>query len=258
GGAVFHDLGNLNYTFIVNDLHQNSFCDFGKFTLPIIAVLAKLGIKAELSGRNDLTIAGLKFSGNAQYKYKDRLLHHGCILFSAAIPDISAALQVNPAKFEGKGIKSVISRVTNIQSHLSQPLTIEEFETMIQSQVASDRENYTMYNLTPGDIAKVNKLVQERYATWEWNYGTSPEYNLKNAARFTGGFVEILLNVKSGIIRNARIQGDFFGKYDICQIEQALIGIKHEEEAVLAVLSRFNLQDYLANVSAAELIRLLL
>jgi lipoate-protein ligase A len=256
GGAVFHDLGNLNFTFIVND-SQNSFCDFRQFTRPIIAVLAKLGIQAELSGRNDLTISGFKFSGNAQYKYKDRLLHHGTILFSAAIPDITAALRVNPAKFEGKGIKSVTNRVTNIQSHLSQPLTIEELETMIRDQIIADRENFELYPLTPVDIAKVNQLVQEKYATWEWNYGASPEYNLQNKARLKGGSVEVLLNVKSGIIQNARIQGDFFGKYDIHLIEQALVGAKHEEEAIWAVLSRFYLPDYLVNVSAEEFIQLL-
>lgn len=256
GGAVFHDLGNLNFTFIVNDL-ENSFCDFSKFTAPIIAVLAKLGIKAELSGRNDLTVSGLKFSGNAQYKYKDRLLHHGTILFSAAIPDITSALRVSSEKFEGKGIKSVASRVTNIQSHLSQPLSIEEFAVMIRNHMASDRGVYTLYSLTPPDIDKVNQLVREKYATWEWNYGASPQYNLRNKARLTGGSVEVLLDVKDGTIQNARILGDFFSKYDISQIERSLSGVRHEEKAVTAALASFDFQDYMANVTASEFIRLL-
>ncbi|MGE5580983.1 MAG: lipoate--protein ligase [Bacillota bacterium] len=256
GGAVFHDLGNLNFTFIINDT-QDSFCDFRKFTAPIIEVLAKLGIKAELSGRNDLTVSGLKFSGNAQFKHKDRLLHHGTILFSAAIPDITAALQVNPDKFEGKGIKSVASRVTNIQSHLSQPLTIEELEIMIRDHMASDRENYTLYSLTPMDIDKVNQLVQEKYATWEWNYGVSPRYNLRNKARIAGSSIEVLLDVKDGIIQNARIFGDFFSKCDISLIEESLVGVKHEEKAVTAVFSRFQFQDYIADVNVAEFINLL-
>ncbi len=256
GGAVFHDLGNLNFTFIVNDL-DNCFCDFRKFTAPIIAVLAKLGMGAELSGRNDLCISGLKFSGNAQYKYKDRLLHHGTILFSAAIADITAALQVNPSKFEGKGIKSVASRITNIQSHLSAPLTIEELETQISEQVKMDRENYELYRLTSMDIERVDQFVKGKYATWDWNYGTSPEYNLQNKARFKGGSVEVLLNVKNGIIQNVRVFGDFFGKYDVYQIEQAFIGVKHEEKAIRDTLSQFRFEDYLAGVTDSEFLALL-
>jgi lipoate-protein ligase A len=256
GGAVFHDLGNLNFTFIVND-YDNSFCDFGKFTAPVIEVLNKLGIQAELSGRNDLCIAGLKFSGNAQYKYRDRLLHHGTILFSAAIPNMTAALQVNPSKFEGKGIKSVASRITNIQSHLSVPLTIEELETQICDQVKKDRENYEIYRLTSEDVQRVNQLVQGKYATWDWNYGTSPEYNLRNIARLKGGTVEVLLNVKNGTIQNIRIFGDFFGKSDVHLIEQALIGVKHEEKSILNILSRVCLEDYVAGVTNMEFISLL-
>jgi lipoate-protein ligase A len=136
GGAVFHDLGNLNFTFIIKDA-QNSFYNFHKFTAPIIEALDTLGVKAELSGRNDLTITntGQKFSGNAQYRYKGKLLHHGTILFNATINDMTASLKVNPGKLDSKGVKSVSSRVTNIQNHLSQPLTIAEFENMIRDYI---------------------------------------------------------------------------------------------------------------------------
>lgn len=256
GGAVYHDLGNLNFTFIVNDL-QNNFCDFSKFTAPIIAVLRKLGVQAELSGRNDLCVSGQKFSGNAQYKYKDRLLHHGTILFSAVIPDISAALRVNPSKFEGKGVKSVASRITNIQSHLAEPITIEELKTMIVDEVKTDRDYYEIYRLTSIDVEKVNESAQGKYAAWDWNYGISPEYNLQNKARFQGGSVEVFLNVKTGVIRNARVFGDFFGKSDVCQIEQALVGVRHERKAISDSLSGFCFEEYLAGVTMMEFLDLL-
>jgi len=256
GGAVFHDLGNLNFTFIVNDT-ENSFCNFRRFAAPIIEVLRSLGLPAELSGRNDLTIDGRKFSGNAQLKYQNRLLHHGTILFSAAIADITAALRVDPAKFDGKAVKSVNSRVTNIQSHLSQPLTIEELESLILNHVIAGSPEHTLYRLNPSDIQKINVLSAAKYSAWEWNYGRSPAYTLRNQARFAGGSVETLINVKDGIIQNIRIYGDFFGAAEIGAIEQALIGVKHEKQAVRAVLSRFQIQDYLANISAAELMTLL-
>ena len=122
GGAVFHDLGNINFTFISNQ--KETFNDFKRFTVPIIDALKQLNVNAEFSGRNDLTIDGKKFSGNAQYCYKNRVLHHGTLLFSANVKDISQSLNVKEKKFEGKAVKSVKSRVTNISSHLKSPMKV--------------------------------------------------------------------------------------------------------------------------------------
>jgi lipoate-protein ligase A len=258
GGAVFHDLGNINFTFITNDA-QNSFYNFHKFTEPIIKVLSTLGVKAELSGRNDLIITHTKqkISGNAQYKYEGRLLHHGTILFNANVDSMTAALKVNALKLSSKGIQSVSSRVTNIQSHLAQPLTIEEFEIMIRNHIALQR-NYTIYNLTPIEIKKVTKLVDAKYSTWEWNYGNSPDYNMQNKGRFTGGSVEIHLKVESETIKNIRITGDFFGKYDIRIIEQALIGTKYNKKEIIETVSKFELQNYMADISLIDFTQLLI
>ena len=185
GGTVFHDLGNLNFTFIVND-DGNSFINFKKFTLPIVEVLQKLSVNAVLSGRNDLTIEGKKFSGNAQYKSKNRLLHHGTLLFSSNISDIASALKVDPSKFEGKGIKSVESRVTNITEHLKEPLTISQFNEMILQHIKTEHREFDFYELTPEDIKNVNNLVEEKYSTWEWNFGTSSPYNFSNRKKISG------------------------------------------------------------------------
>lgn len=256
GGTVFHDLGNLNFTFIVNDT-ENSFVDFKKFTLPIIEVLQKLAVNAELSGRNDLTIGGKKFSGNAQYKFRSRLLHHGTLLFGSNIADLTSALKVDPSKFEGKGIKSVESRVTNILEHLKTPLTIAEFKQMIMEHIEASHKEFDFYKLTSQDINTVNKLVQEKYSTWEWNFGSSPAYNFSNRKKFAGGSIEAYLSVSNGIIRQIKLYGDFFGKYDISDIEQVIPGTKHEEGAVSQVLSSFNLDNYFSNISIKDFMSVL-
>jgi lipoate---protein ligase len=256
GGTVFHDLGNMNFTFIISDA-ENSFVDFGKFTLPILEVLQDLAVKAELSGRNDLVIDGKKFSGNAQYKYRDKLLHHGTLLFDSNITDLSAALKVDPTKFEGKSVKSVESRVTNIKQHLNQPMTISDFKRRIFSHIQNSHKGFSRYELMPEDVHAVDRLVQEKYGTWEWNFGSSPAYNLKNRRKFAGGSIEAYLSVNDGIIDQIKLYGDFFSKFDIRDIESALIGIKHEERAIRQALSEMNIENYFSNINTAEFISVL-
>jgi lipoate-protein ligase A len=256
GGAVFHDLGNLNYTFIVNDSDGGGF-DFKKHTAPIIETLRKLSVDAQLSGRNDLTIDGKKFSGNAQCRYKDRLLHHGTLLFNSNISDISSALKVHASKFEGKGIKSVESRVTNISEHLQSPLTLPEFKQLITSQIKNSHRDFEFYDLTEQDITKIKKLEKEKYATWEWNYGSSPEYNFFNRKKFATGSIEAFLSVNGGIIHGARLYGDFFGEYDISKIENALNGVKHRESDVKQCLSAFDIERYFSGISKDEFMSVL-
>ncbi|AEM77796.1 lipoate--protein ligase [Thermoanaerobacter wiegelii] len=256
GGAVFHDLGNLNFTFIVNE-DVSSFSDFKRFTQPIIDVLRKLSVNAEFSGRNDITIDGKKISGNAQYYYKNRILHHGTLLFSSSITDLSAALKVRPVKFEDKGVKSVSKRVTNISEHLKEPITIEQFIDLVMNHIREQTGGSEMYEFTQEDIKKIEKLVKEKYSTWEWNFGTSPDYSFKNEKKFTGGTVEINLNVEKGIIKDIKIYGDFFGKYDVSEVENLLKGVKHSEEEIRKVLSNIDMNDYFANITVDNLIEVM-
>lgn len=166
GGAVYHDLGNLNFTFIINDT-QNDLRNYSKFTRPIIEVLAKLEVKADLSERNDLLIDGLKFSGNAQYKHKNRLLHHGTILFSSNLNNVRTALKTDNS-IKGRWVKSIPSSITNVQEHLTKALNIEELKTIIQNHIKGNQETCHIYNLTLKDVEKVTKLVKEKYATDKW------------------------------------------------------------------------------------------
>ncbi|MDI3310433.1 MAG: lipoate--protein ligase [Thermoanaerobacterium sp.] len=253
GGAVFHDLGNVNFTFIVND-DLNGFSDFRRFTQPIIDVLRKLSINAEFSGRNDITIDGKKISGNAQYYYKNRILHHGTLLVSSNMADLSAALKVRPIKFEDKGVKSVSKRVTNINEHLEKPIDIEEFINLIMDDIRLTTGGSGLYEFTDEDIRNIEKLKSEKYETWEWNFGMSPDYNLKNEKKFSGGTVEVDLNVSDGIIKDIKIYGDFFGKKDVKDVEKILKGVKHSENDVKNALSSINIGEYFSNITLENLL----
>lgn len=253
GGAVFHDLGNLNFTFIVND-KEDSFTNFEKFTRPIIEVLKGLNVHAEFSGRNDLTIEGKKFSGNAQYNYKNRVLHHGTLLFSSDMINLSGALKVKPIKFEGKGVKSVSSRVTNISQHLTVPLEIIEFKDLIMNYIMHSNNGQAFYEFTEEDLDIINKMRDDKYSTWDWNFGSSPNYSFTNHKKYIGGNVEFNLNVEKGIIKEIRLFGDFFGKCDVSEVEKFLTGVKHTEEDIREVLNKFDINNYFSNISIDDLI----
>lgn len=254
GGAVFHDLGNLNFTFIANDNREN-FNNFRKFTQPILDVLKKLSVDAEFTGRNDLTIDGKKFSGNAQYNYRNRVLHHGTLMFSSVITDMTSALKVKPSKFEGKGVKSVASRVTNISEHLEKPLEIVEFKKLIMEHIMEIHDAGSLYELSAADLNNINRLVEEKYNTWQWNFGSSPNYDFKNEVRYAGGNIEFNLNVEKGMITSIRIFGDFFGKGDILDIEKALTGARHSTEEIKEALCNFDIDYYFSGANIDDLIR---
>lgn len=253
GGAVYHDLGNINYTFIENS--KKSFNDFRGFCEPITKALNELGVKAEFSGRNDMTIDGKKFSGTAQCKYKNRVMHHGTLLFSSKKSDISGALKPRDIKFTGKSVKSVASRITNISEHLESPMDVLEFRDRIMRSVAGGLDNITVFDAIEEE--KIKKLREEKYSTWEWNYGQSPKFSMTKEGRFTGGTIEVTLDVQKGCIENIRIYGDFFGTGNIHELEEKLIGVKHQEQNVLDALKEITLSDYMVNVQDEELAGLL-
>jgi len=256
GGAVFHDLGNLNFTFIANGEHHQ-LVDFRKFTLPILEVLQKIDIEAKFEGRNDLTIDGRKFSGNAEHVYKNRVLHHGTLLFSATMTDLSNALNVDPSKFQDKAVKSVRSRVTNISEHLKQPMDVLEFRDLIMAHMMESTPDASVYSFTSEDIKAIEKLRDEKYLTWEWNFGYSPKYNFTKAVKTNGGKLEVALDVVNGVIENARFYGDYFNKLDPADIEKALVGAEHTEPAIRQRLMRFVLSEYFLNVTTDELLNAL-
>ena len=252
GGAVFHDLQNLNFTFV----ESNSTGDFRTFTQPIIEVLNKLGVDARFEGRNDLMIDGQKFSGNAQCVNNGRILHHGTLLFDTAMTDMSNALKVNPLKFEDKAVKSVRKRVTNISEHLKSPLTVGQFGNLIMKHIRETRSNCKSYEFTEEDMRAINKLRDEKYSTWDWNFGHSPKYSYSKMIRTKGGNVELHLDIEKGVIVGIKIYGDFFAKKDLSEFETLFIGVRHDEKAISEVLANVSIGDYLLGVANDDFITL--
>lgn len=255
GGAVFHDLGNLNFTFISNAKNEDEkLIDFRKYTEPILKVLQLLDIDARFEGRNDLTINGMKFSGNAEHIYNNRILHHGTLLFSTELPNLSAALKVDPLKFTDKAVKSVRSRVTNISEHLKVSLDVVEFKNRIMKYILGFYPDSHLFTFDSEAIEQINSLTESKYKTWEWNFGESPQYNFKKIIKTTGGQIEFNIDVKKGTMAAVKIYGDFFHHYDISEVESALINLPHDPEIVREKLSSFDIGKYFDRISSEELI----
>jgi lipoate-protein ligase A len=252
GGAVYHDLGNLNFTFIT-DVESMTALDFSAFCFPIQKALFSFGVKAEITGRNDMTVAGKKFSGNSQYIKQNRIMHHGTILYDSDLSMVSQALKAPRDKIESKGIKSIKSRITNIRPYMKQDISIDLFWEALREYMFAE---YNMKELTlPEDAEKETERLRETvYSLWSWNYGASPSYNLKKERRIEGcGKIEILLDItKEGIIRNMAIYGDFFGSRDIGELTARLTGCPMEAGKIRYALEGVNLSLYFNNLNGAE------
>ncbi|EMI14705.1 lipoate-protein ligase [Bacillus stratosphericus LAMA 585] len=256
GGAVYHDKGNLNFSFITKD-DGDSFHNFKKFTEPVIKALEKLGVKAELSGRNDIMADGRKISGNAQFATRGRIFSHGTLLFDSEIEHVVSALNVKKEKIESKGIKSIRSRVANISELMDQKMTTEEFRKILLSYIFDTNGDVPEYKLTEKDWEKIHEISRDRYQKWEWNYGRSPKFNLQHSKRFPAGSIDLRLEVKKGIIQDCKIFGDFFGVGDIADIEKRLIGQQYDRKTISDVLEDMDMRHYFGNVSKEDFLDLI-
>lgn len=254
GGAVYHDLGNLNFTFIADD-EPGLKLEFTRYTAPVIKALEIIGIKAENQGRNDITIQGRKFSGNAQCRLHGRVMHHGTILFDSNLEDMQEALTVDPTKISSKGVKSVRSRVTNIKEHTVSSLTIEEFRDILSNTIDRDRVSR---ELSTTELSAVESLRDNKFRRWEWVYGFSPPFNVRKSGRFEWGGIDFRIEVKKGHIKECKIYGDFFATKDVGIIEQHLIGLRYQDEDIRQALETFNLPSYIPGADPDEIINLLL
>jgi lipoate-protein ligase A len=256
GGAVYHDLGNLNFSFITKD-DGESFHNFRKFTEPVVTALKKLGVNAELSGRNDIEVGGRKISGNAQFSTKGRMFSHGTLMLNSEIDNVVSALKVKKDKIESKGIKSVRSRVANISEFLTEKLDISEFRSLLLKNIFEGQEGILEYVLTEEDWEKIHQLSKERYQNWEWNYGRSPKFNLQHSHRFPVGSIDVRLEVNKGVIENCKIYGDFFGVGEVSEIEDKLIGARYEKNEIEKTLADIDTTHYFGNVAKDEFLNLL-
>lgn len=255
GGAVYHDLGNLNFSFITN--HDiKSLHNFKKFTAPVIKVLATMGIEAELIGRNDILVDGKKISGTAQFSTGKRMISHGTLLLDTDLGEVVNALNVKMSKIESKGHKSVRSRVANISEYLEKPMKIEDFRERLLQGLYEESEPFETYHLTEKQWEEVHKLKEEKYDTWEWNFGRSPKFNIQRTARFPIGEIDIRIFVEKGHITDFKIFGDFFGKDPVENIEKLMIGTRYEYADIEEKLKEIQVEDYFGNLPKAEFLQL--
>ena len=252
GGAVYHDLGNVNYTYI-SPKSNNEF-KFADFVKPVIKALGKMGIEAELSGRNDITINGAKVSGNAEHSSQNKLLHHGCILYSADLSVVANCLRVKPDKFQSKAIKSVRSRVANISDFLDDPPSIEEFKKLILDTLTEGGAEE--YALSAEELQSIRELADTKYRTWEWTYGQSPKCNTVKRKRFDMGSVELKMQIENGIIAECSVFGDFFTNGNPERIAKAITGVRLEKADIMAALEKVNVPMHIPGVSAEDIAEL--
>ena len=255
GGAVYHDLGNLNFTFIV-DAQPGQKVDLRKFCQPIADTLCTLGANATVDGRNDILIDGMKVSGNAQYVRQGRVMHHGTILFDSDMSVLGQALRPDPAKAQAKGVKSVRSRVTNVRPCLNQDMTLEEFRTALASALMTG--GFEKYELSAADISAIEEIKKQRYATREWNYGFCDDGGLIRKKRIEGcGTVEVHIILKNDLISSINFRGDYFSTLPPEELAGLFLGLPLIEGALLSALNSHRAGDYITGLENEDLVALL-
>ncbi len=240
GGTVFHDSGNVNFAFIKN-VNSTAEINFQKFTEPIISALAELGITAYNSGRNDIMVEGKKISGNAEHVYKNRVLHHGTLLFDSDLKNLGKAIKVIPGKYIGKAVQSNRSDVANILDFLERKISVDRFINFLKAQYLTDLSNREI-DLNTTDIQKIGLLAEEKFIGWEWNFGYSPAYFFKNTIEFDNRELSIELSVKKGIIQECKVSGGYFSLKEMEILNSKLIGERHFYEDIYDFLRNSNLE----------------
>lgn len=253
GGTVYHDLGNLNFSFHTL-LGQHDFMDFSIFTKPVLQMLNDLGVPAVLEGRNDLLVEGKKFSGNAKLARHGKMIQHGTILLNSEMEVLGEALKINPLKFIDKATKSNRSRVTNLIEYLPKTTTTSQLKKWLAEEIMKNNPDAEWYEFTQEDLKGIQELMTEKYETWDWNFGFSPNYNFKKAIKVPAGFIEVHLDVVKGIIEKAKIFGDFFASEPIEILEEKLLGQKHESTHLEKFFSEIDLTLYFGKVSHSEIL----
>ncbi len=249
GGAVYHDLGNINYSFITD--RQGSDLVFERFTAPIVAALRGLGLDAEASGRNDILVSGQKVSGTAQRYYRGRVLHHGTLLFDSDLDRVALALRADPLKFQSKASKSVRRRVGNIRALLPRDMELAAFWEYLKSALGG---SCTDAALTPEELAAVDALKAEKYDTWEWNFGRSPACEMHGKRGWQGGILSVEMNVRGGAITEIAFYGDFLSRRPLTELVAALRGTPCRREDVARVLDGFPLDELFGAITKEQVL----
>lgn len=256
GGAVYHDMGNVNFTFIA-DADNLEQLNLQAFCIPVVRMLNMAGVDAQISGRNDITIYGKKFSGNSQYIKEGRIMHHGTLMFDSDLSVVADALQVKADKYESKGFKSVKSRVTNIRPYLPQDMDITKFKQLLKKNMVRNQE-MSVYQLAERDLEQIREIQKDRYDRWDWNYGKSPAFSVEKKRKIDGvGRLDVYMNVEHGCIQELEIFGDFFGEGATKELKMLLKGCELEEEKLSAKLRHFDLERCFSHLKTEDFIKML-
>lgn len=251
GGAVYHDEGNICFTFFV-PVASSASVNFHQFVKPMYDALHAVGIDATITGRNDLEVSGKKVSGNAQRYAGGYLMHHGTLLWDTDVEAMVRSLNVSDEKFVSKAAKSVRARVGNIKDYAPEGLTLETFIEKL-TYYLSDEGKDSEIILTDEQIASIKQTRDEQFATWEWNYGESPKFAFQSHEKFAGGGIDVQVNVEQGKITDINFQGDFLGVRDWRDIKSQFIGIEFSPEKVFEVLESNKEGQYFGTIENEEL-----
>lgn len=236
GGTVFHDPGNVNFTFI-RTVGEISEVNFNLFTRPIVESLKKLGVHSYTTGRNDLLVDNKKISGNAEHVYRKRVLHHGTLLFNSDLSSLKGALNVDLSRFEDRSVQSNRSEVTNIAGYLEKRMDVETFAGFIFNDIANSFPSFGFFNLSEADTAAISQLRNEKYQQWHWIYGYSPRYIFRNNIDSEGKKIAVEMSVVKGIIQEVKLDG--FDAYTNQQLAMALSGKQHRIEDFTELTTKF-------------------
>lgn len=250
GGAVYHDLGNLNYSFIT-DIENAAEMTYQQFTVPVVTALRKLGLEAEASGRNDILVNGCKVSGTAQRLLGSRMLFHGTLLFDSDMSKLADALNVDPLKFKSKSTKSVKARVGNIRSFLKKDMELNEFWSFLKDTMGGT--DVISGQLNEAELTEAAELKADKYDTWEWTFGRSPKFTSVNKRKWDGGILEAGMAVENGAIRDIHFYGDFMSLMPLRDATELLKGCKLKKSEILERLHRIELKPYFGTITADEI-----
>lgn len=253
GGTVYHDLGNLNFSFITSG-EEGTLVDYKKHTAPVIDALGTLGLRVRLGSRNELLLGKYKISGTASHVYKRRALHHGTLLFNTNLSRLEGALRIREGSYQDRAVRSVPSKVTNLAGHLNQPLSVEAFELAIMKGVMAHLGKARQVDFSSKDMKEITSRIESKFQTWEWNYGYSPRYEFEREISLKSGTLALHVKVEKGIIREASFLGEGMEKGQAQGLAQVLVGTIHDPETLRQRISGIQVEAYIAGLDNEQLL----
>ncbi|GHV27268.1 lipoate--protein ligase [Clostridia bacterium] len=252
GGAIFTDIGTLQYTVITRYVNPDSLRgEKNTLVQPILSSLNKLGVRAELAGRNDILLDGVKISGVAQACAHGRLISHGSLLYSTDLDMLAQVLRPASDKFQSKAVKSVRSRVTRLCEILNMPF--EEFQEYLKINLLTE-QGLTEYRFTQDDLVQIELIRAAKFGNDEWTFTKSPEFTYHGGMRFAQGRIDAYVSVQSDVIQSLTIQGDFMNVSPIGDLTDKLIGVCYNRKTIGAELANIELEPYVGGITCDELI----